>query len=68
METIDDDPEVVVKWLSTPEGQSWSRDFHKPISSGILMSVKEDAPESFEGWFVSTDNEAEPAYLWFILR
>jgi hypothetical protein len=65
METIDDHPEVVIKWLETTEGMRWSRAHHVPISDGILLSVKVDSPEEFEGWGVSVDNEIMDAYLWF---
>jgi hypothetical protein len=65
METIDDYPEVVAKWLNTVEGMAWSRNIHKPLSDGILLSVKEDAPEGWEGWGVSVDNEDAPAFLWY---
>lgn len=65
MEAIDDHPEVIIKWLETDEGLAWSRSSHTPL--GILVSVKEDAPEEFNGWGVSVDNEYESVFLWFVM-
>lgn len=67
MDRIDDHPEVIIKWLSSPDGEEWSKDRHKPAGGGIMVSIKEDAPDYCEGWGVTTDNEDEPVFLWYAM-
>jgi hypothetical protein len=64
MDRIDDHPEVIIKWLESPEGEYWSRDNHSDVN-GILVTIKEDCPDYGIDWFVSVDNEDTMVYLWF---
>ena len=41
-------PDLVIKWLESPEGEKWSRKHHAGSTcQHLLVSVKDDMPDPF---------------------